>query len=34
MCLQYLFNNQCKNGNEINKIYCYNVHSGNGLVMK
>ena len=32
--LQYLFDYRCKNGNEINKIYCTVKHGSNGLVMK
>ena len=33
MCLQYLFDNQCKNGNENDKIYCTVKCSSGGLVM-
>ena len=37
-CNEYVYNIcsiiGAKNGIEINKIYCYNVHSGGGLVMK
>ena len=34
VCLQYLFNYRYKNGTEINKMYCYNVHSSGGLGMR